>query len=708
MSPASGAAARPPRPKLRATRRPAPVAGGDAVATIATATVATATATGPALETELKFSLRGAAAIQRWPEALRLPSRFRLGPPREWLAEELYLDSPDLRLLRRGAACRLRFLDDGMVRVGLKALGNATGPRHERWELELPLEAGPAAAFDPAAWPAELRQSLAELLGEGSEEGAGRRPKRIPALAPLVALAHHRRRWPLHAAPEPAEPPGEGGAVSAVDAVAAGGVIDQAGVIGKGKATKSAKAAKASKKNEASEALDAPVLAELALDRVWARAPRRRGAGAGAGQPLTAFGELELERLAADGDAWTALEQAMEGAKGLRPQKRSKLERALRAMAEQTPTAPLGPEAAGSSPPTAGAIATGGSPAGATASGADAANEDAAGPARAGHPLLELPAGAAIRLVLRRPLLDLALAEAALRPHAAVEAVHRCRVAARRLSGLLRLLRPLLPRRLGRGRVWLALRELRSDLGAVRDRDVSLQQLAGWLGQGSDEKGAPPLGPEAASLQAAWAAERASQAAVLLDRLDGPERRRLYRCLRRWTDLDRTEAALRHGQAPLGPLLPELLAPRLAALQAGLAALGGGEGLGAGGPASGEGDGDDKQALLGADAPALQLHDLRLRGKGLRDALRPFRSGLTAEGLRALASLEAAVDHLGRLQDGAAAGQLLQDALLPVAFEAPLLAALAEEDLQLRAGLATVLQPLADPAFAPRLLEAWT
>lgn len=736
----AGADGRPSQRPSRVTRRPAAVAGSASAAAAATDNAAADTvsanavsantdaaspsstaASGPALETELKFSLRGAAAIQRWPEALRLPSGLRLGPPRDWLAEELYLDSPDLRLLRRGAACRLRFLDDGSVRVGLKALGAVAGSRHERWELEATLTAGSgsAAALDPAAWPVGPRQALAELLGEapdeglpphpgqparapgdrptapspsrlaegGREKGAGRRLKRRPALSPLVALSHHRRLWPLVAAPEPAEPPGAVGAVAAVDA------IDEAGVIAKGRATTSAKVPKAARKLKVSESPDAPLLAELALDRVWVRAPRQSGAAAGVGQPLAACTELELERLAADDDAWTALERALDGAKGLRPQKRSKLERALRALAEQVPAwVPGGPM------PT----------------GADAAGFSSAASAGAEHPILTLPARAAVRLVLRRPLLDLALAEAALRPLVGVEPVHRCRVAARRLSGLLRLLRPLLPRRLGRGRVWLALRDLRRDLAAVRDRDIALEQLTGWLKSRSGGGGASPLGQEAARLQAAWVAEREAAAAALLARLDDPERRRLYRRLRRWTDLDRTERALGEGGPTLAALLPGFLAPRLAALEEGLAALGGGwtagegEASPAGDAAAGEAGEASAPARPLVDAPAPQLHDLRLRGKGLRDALRPFRAGLTEEGLRALASLEAAVDHLGRLQDGAAAGQLLQDAHLPAAFEAPLLAALAEEDLQLRAGLTAVLQPLCAPTFAARLLEAWT
>lgn len=607
----------------------------------------------PSLEDEVKYRLRPGRAAD-WPAAWRLPAGHALRAAGGWSAEEVYLDSPGLDLLRRGAACRLRLLP-GQVLAALKTQGQVSGARHRRQELELPL---PGPRLDPAAWPAELCEALAELLAT-PDSGRSSLPRR---LRPLAALGHQRRLWDVVAAgPDAAE---RGGA-EGEDGANGSDAMDGPDATDVSDATDTATAGGAA-------------LAQLAIDRVWLRAPRRRGLLAGVGQPLGLIEELELERGAADAKAWRALRKALDRAPGLGPQKRNKLERALRAAAEALPDeAPPGGRRATLAP--AGAVGT-------AEAGEAAATTVEAPPGL--HP--DLPAGAAIRLILRRPLLDLALAEAALRPHAAVEAVHRCRVAARRLAGLLRLFRPLLPRGLGRGRTWLALRDLRHDLGAVRDRDVALEQLAAWT-ETAGAAAPQDLGAALAPLAAAWAAERSAAAQALLARLDGREQGRLYRRLRRWTDLDRTAAAPRPGEASLGSLLPGLLAPRLAALRDGLATLGAGEGEAGG--------------LL--ETPAAALHELRIRGKGLRDALRPFRPFLPPAAAQDLAALEAAVDHLGLLQDGAASGLLLEEAGLPAEALAPLLAALAAEDRRLRIELSPHLDALRDPGRAARLLAAW-
>lgn len=612
----------------------------------------------PSLEDEVKYRLRPGRAAD-WPEAWRLPAGYVLRAAGGWSAEEVYLDSPALDLLRRGAACRLRLLP-GQVLAALKTQGQVSGARHRRQELELPL---PGPRLDPAGWPAELREALAELLA-APDSGRPALPRR---LRPLAALGHQRRLWDVVA-------------VAGTEVAARGGSEGESGVASVDGADIEVGADGSAAAGTATAG--GSVLAQLAIDRVWLRAPRRRGLLAGAGQPLALVEELELERGAADAKAWRALRKALDRAPGLGPQKRNKLERALRAAAEARPDeAPPGGRRATLAP--AGAVGT--------AEAGEAAEAAVEAPPGL-HP--DLPAGPAVRLILRRPLLDLALAEAALRPHAGVEAVHRCRVAARRLAGLLRLFRPLLPRSLGRGRVWLALRDLRRDLGAVRDRDIALEQLAAWTradGAG-DATPHPDLAAALARLEAAWAAERQAAAVALLARLDGPAQGRLYRRLRRWTDLDRTAAAARPGERSLGSRLPEVLAPRLAALAEGLAAL----------------DADEAEAGGLLETPAATLHELRIRGKGLRDALRPFRPFLPPAAAQDLAALEAAVDHLGLLQDGAASGLLLQEAGLPAEVLAPLLAALAADDRRLRAELSPHLDALRDPGRAARLLEAWT
>lgn len=395
----------------------------------------------------------------------------------------------------------------------------------------------------------------------------------------------------------------------------------------------------------------APPLAELALDQAWVRGPRRRGRLAGLGQPAASLSELELERLAADDGAWQALGQTLGRAKGLKPLATSKLERALAAIAVQRPKGL--PGAHGLAP--------------------------------------DLPLGEAARLALRELLPALALTEARVRLERGEDAVHQMRVAARRVSGIIRLFAPAMPDAARHGRAWRDLRRLRRDLGAVRDRDVALLQLDAWCAAAS-----PGDAAGAGALRPLWEADRAAALVRLLDRLDDADQRRLYVRLLRWSgpDLGRWHGDRADGDSGAEPTLraaaPALVEERLQALLAHAEPLRGRDLADRGG------------------VPVEDLHAMRIAGKALRDGLRPLKPLLSPGGRGALKELEAVVDILGRLQDAVIADGLVVAAALPADDVAAYRAGLAAVEAAVRADLPAVLAPVTSADYGARLHEAWS
>jgi CHAD domain-containing protein len=121
------------------------------------------------------------------------------------------------------------------------------------------------------------------------------------------------------------------------------------------------------------------------------------------------------------------------------------------------------------------------------------------------------------RILLRRHLRRMLIAERAVRADRAIEDVHALRVASRRLRATLRLLAPVAPAERVRP-VQKAIRRLARAAGAVRDRDVLLDNLAqsrarlpAELHAGLDE------------LSATIGAERASAYTRLITLFDSPE-----------------------------------------------------------------------------------------------------------------------------------------------------------------------------------------
>lgn len=584
-----------------------------------------AAAPAPGVEEERKYRLP-AQARAAWPEALVLPAGIVLGPVQDDLAEDHYLDTPALGLLRRGLACRLR-MTRGAVKLTLKGIGPAAdGPLHRRTEREARLDE--AATLDPDTWPADLLEFLAMTLGDQEP------PRR---LRPVAALSHHRRSWALLPA--------------VVEARASAATGDEAQAVDPDGETVATEVSVAATTADALEAAaDAPAspaaLAELALDEVWVRAPRRQGILAGVGQPAAQLGELELERLAADNRTWRALGKALSRRKDLKPLAVSKLERALAAIAAQRPDGL--PGAKGLTP---------------------------------GQPLV-----AAACMALRQQLLAMALTEARVRLERGEDAVHQMRVAARRLGGVIRLFAPALPKAARQGPSWRELKLLRADLGAVRDLDVALQQLDAWSASSAEADDAGP-----AALRVLWQTARAEALDRLLARLDSGEHRRLVARLGRWSGFGGGREVARKGERrTLREAAPALVAARLEAMASLAAALG------------------DRDLADGIAVPVAELHALRIAGKGLRDGLRPMRGLLSAGGREALKALEAVVDLLGRLQDTVIADALVDSAMLPEEMAASYRAGLAAVEAEVRAEIGAVLAPVLDGDFAERLHEAWS
>ncbi|MBK7780936.1 MAG: CHAD domain-containing protein [Ardenticatenia bacterium] len=453
------------------------------------------------VEEELKYRL-SAQARAAWPEALALPAGTTLGPGGDWLAEDVYLDTPAWGLLRRGLACRLR-MTDGTVKLTLKGLGRVTdGALHCRSEQEATLAAD--ATLSPATWPEGMRDALVVSLGdEGSLRG----------LRPIAGLSHFRRSWLVVRASK------DGAAVvvgvDETDTTKGTHGVDV-------RETGGGSGAAATQATAAAETSAAPPLAELALDQAWVRAPRRRGRLAGSGQPVTTLSELELERLGADAKTWRALTKALVRRKDLKPVTVSKLERALAAIAAQRPDGL--PGAKGLAP--------------------------------------EQPLGEAACLALRQQLLAMALTEARVRLERGEDAVHQMRVAARRLGGIIRLFAPALPKAARQGRSWRELKLLRADLGTVRDLDVALLQLDAWSAASAE---ADEEGP-AALRQIWQAARAAALDRLLVRLNHGEHRRLVARLLRWSGMDGGREAVRKNERRTLREAAPSLAAARLEAM----------------------------------------------------------------------------------------------------------------------------------------------
>lgn len=202
------------------------------------------------------------------------------------------------------------------------------------------------------------------------------------------------------------------------------------------------------------------------------------------------------------------------------------------------------------------------------------------------------------------------------------EELHDMRVATRRMRSALRLLRPYL----------LAthasvcesgLRRLALMLGAVRDLDVAIGNLAAYGDQAGDRAAGLQL------LLGAWTAERDVARIALLRYLD---RKRYQRLLR---DLETLLSELYAPREGLGrnyyvsELVPRLVHVHWQSVEA--------------------------HGQVAPGAPIELLHQVRIECKRLRYALEGYREALPKRLTKSIPSITALQDHLGELHDAAVA-----------------------------------------------------
>jgi CHAD domain-containing protein len=368
----------------------------------------------PTQEIEAKFAIRDAAQVITLCTTARLARQFHLGSVTTVRHVDTYVDTPAFALLRRGYTLRIRQTPAG-PRITVKGLAllDAEGLPH-RTEIEEVLT-GIDDTLAVTQWPAEIRTLVEPWLTEDI------------SLHPLCTI-HQIRHKRAVTIPNVAEP-----------------------------------------------------LAELSIDEVAIYGPgvwTIEGEPADPAQPTTplnTFWEAEVEVAPGQGAAQLRpLVAQLQRTKGLRPLRRSKLERALEVVY----------------------------------------NGFEHGEQRIEHLLPHLHMADACRLIWRQQLAQLVLNEAGVRYSDDIEYVHDLRVAIRRTRTALRLFAPYFRRRPLRA-FRKALRTTGRKLGAVRDRDVALHKLHHF--QPSTET------MDTAAVRERWQVQRAAAFSELVDWLDSAE-----------------------------------------------------------------------------------------------------------------------------------------------------------------------------------------
>ncbi len=333
-------------------------------------------------------------------------------------------------------------------------------------------------------------------------------------------------------------------------------------------------------------AKQSPPLAELSVDDVRVY---DRGAKPDRSPPAARFRELELELLP-DGDVakLEMLAVRLDKRAGLRRRSASKLEAALEAISEMAP-------------------------------GADVANPDI-------QPAMHM--AEACRLIWRRQAMQVILHEHGARIGDDPEYVHEMRVAIRRARTAQELFGHYF-RRSAIEPAFADLRRLGRRLGAVRDLDVALENLAEF------RAGLPAAEQtDVYKLEEFVQARRAAARAALLEWLDGPQHAATLTAFIKFTrspgkGVKRSVAKLA-APAPLQVrhVMPGVIMARFARVRA-------------------------YEPLVEAEteAPAEQMHALRIECKYLRYSLEFSRHLLGKEGEALIDQLKRMQDHLGAFND---------------------------------------------------------
>ena len=332
-------------------------------------------------------------------------------------------------------------------------------------------------------------------------------------------------------------------------------------------------------------------LAFLSLDDVQVRA----------GGAAKRFSEVEVELTGRGGDGdLDRLATCLEREWGLRPEVRSKLERAL-ALVGARPKAPAPRKGLGIDP---------------AASMAEAA-----------------------RRVLRNQLNRMVAHERGTRAGRDIEELHDMRVAVRRMRAALRVFRPYLDptaykpfRRV--------LRRTGRILGMVRDLDVFREKAQHYLDGLPDER-RPELDP----LLAAWQTAHGGAREEMLDLLNSKEFTQFKKEFARF--LATPGAGEPPASSESAPPLPHRVREAVPLLAvASYAAIRAYEGR-----------------VEGTDTPLQRMHQLRIAAKGLRYTLEFFREILPTEVKTLIDRIKELQDHLGDLQDAVVTCGILRDFL---------------------------------------------
>jgi triphosphatase len=250
----------------------------------------------------------------------------------------------------------------------------------------------------------------------------------------------------------------------------------------------------------------------------------------------------------------------------------------------------------------------------------------------------QAPIGRVGLAVLRRHFAVLLAKEPGTRLGDDTEELHDMRVASRRLRAALALFADVLPpsaAKLQEDLSWVG-----RTLGAVRDLDVQLEQLDGWLGE------VPEADRDAlAALRSLLESERSVARKAMLDALDS---RRYELFVSRFGRLLRSARGRRTGPAALPALAvaPDLIGDRFRAFR-------------------------KAAKRISGDSPAGDYHRVRIRGKRLRYALE-FLSDLYPGRTRPLVKRMVAVqDLLGLHQDAYVAIERLRELSVERGAELP-------------------------------------
>ena len=336
---------------------------------------------------------------------------------------------------------------------------------------------------------------------------------------------------------------------------------------------------------------DGQTVAFLSLDEVQVQA----------GGAVERFSEIEVELTGRGGEGdLDRLATCLERTWGLRPDARSKLERAL-AFVNASPRTPASRKGPGIDP-------------------ADSMAE-------------------AARKVLHDQLDRMAGHEQGARDGRDMEEVHDMRVAARRMRAALRVFGPYVDTTAYKP-FRKALRRAGRVLGTVRDLDVFREKAQRYLDALPPERQSE-LDPLLAVWQTAYAAAREAMLALLDSKAYAQIKKEFARFLA--TPGAGAPLASSEGTVPLPHRVREAVPPLVVASYAAVRAY---QGL-----------------VEGADPPLPRLHQLRIAAKGLRYALEFFRENLPAEAASLIDRIKELQDHLGDLQDAVVTRGILQNFL---------------------------------------------